>query len=107
MAMILRMRGHEVWTEHDGATGLATAMTMRPEIMVVDIGLPTIDGYEVARRVRVEPSLRHVRLIALTGWGSARDQELALEAGFDVHCTKPVDLDALERTMRSTMQPAG
>jgi len=99
MATILRMHGYEVWTEHDGGTGLAAALTIRPAIMVVDIGLPTIDGYEVARRVRTEPGLRDVFLIALTGWGSTRDQDIARQAGFDVHLTKPVDLTALERLL--------
>ncbi len=96
MAALLRMSGYQVWTAYDGGAGLAAAMEIRPAIMVVDIGLPTIDGHEVARRVRAEPSLRDVRLIALTGWGSARDQGHALQAGFDVHSTKPVDLQTLE-----------
>jgi len=102
MALMLRLRGYTVSTAHDGSAGLATALAIRPAIMVVDIGLPTIDGHEVARRVRAEPTLRDVRLIALTGWGSARDQELALKAGFDVHCTKPVDL----KTLESLLAPA-
>jgi len=95
MALMLQLSGFEVWTEYDGAAGLAAARKLRPAIMLVDIGLPTIDGYEVARRVRADPGLRTVRLIALTGWGSENDQRLALEAGFDVHCTKPVDLAVL------------
>ena len=101
MASLLRMRGYDVWTAYDGGAGLATALKVRPAIMVVDIGLPTIDGHEVARRVRAEPSLCDVRLIALSGWGSARDQGLALGAGFDVHCTKPVDLKTLEGLLKS------
>jgi len=99
MAAVLRLRGYQVWTAHEGVAGLVTALAIRPAIMVVDIGLPTIDGHEVARRVRAEPSLRDVRLIALTGWGSAHDQKLSLQAGFDVHCTKPIDLTALERLL--------
>ncbi|WP_411281576.1 response regulator [Gemmatimonas sp.] len=102
MASMLRLRDHQVWTEYDGAAGLATAKAIRPDIMLVDIGLPTIDGHEVARRVRADPSLRDVRLIALTGWGSAHDQGLALQAGFDFHCTKPVDLTALEMLLEPT-----
>ena len=105
MASLLRLRGYQVWTAFDGGAGLETAMAIRPAIMLVDIGLPTIDGYEVARRVRAEPSLRDVRLIALTGWGSARDQDLALRSGFDVHCTKPIDMNALASLM-ATPGPA-
>ena len=106
MAAMLRLRGYQVWTAHEGVAGLATALAIRPAIMVVDIGLPTIDGHEVARRVRAEPSLRDVRLIALTGWGSTHDQDLSLQAGFDVHCTKPVDLTALE-SLLAPPRPAG
>jgi len=101
MASMLRLNGYQVWTAYDGDAGLTAAMAVRPASIVVDIGLPIIDGYGVARRVRLEPSLRNVRLIALTGWGSARDQGLALAAGFDVHCTKPVDLKALAKLLRT------
>ncbi len=99
MATMLRLSGYQVWTAYDGGEGLEKAMAIRPAIMIVDIGLPTIDGYEVARRVRAEPALRSVRLIAITGWGAPRDQDHAREAGFDVHCTKPVELTALARLM--------
>ncbi|MCY7298414.1 MAG: PAS domain-containing protein, partial [Ilumatobacteraceae bacterium] len=74
MASMLRLSGYQVWTAYDGDAGLTAAMAVRPASIVVDIGLPIIDGYGVARRVRLEPSLCNVRLIALTGWGSARDQ---------------------------------
>ncbi len=105
MASMLRLRGYLVWTAHDGGTGLATALAIRPAVIVVDIGLPIVDGYEVARRVRTEPNLPHVRLIALTGWGSMGDQARAMQAGFDAHCTKPIDLTALE-SLLAPMPPA-
>lgn len=95
MATMLRLSGYQVSTAYDGAAGLAAASAVRPAVMVVDIGLPLMDGYEVARRVRADPALRDVRLIALTGWGTARDKDLSLQAGFDAHCTKPVDVIAL------------
>ena len=68
-----------------------------PDIMLVDIGLPGMDGYEVARQVRQEPALKHIVLVALTGYGQDEDKQQALAAGFDYHLVKPVDLEALQR----------
>jgi CheY-like chemotaxis protein len=74
---------------------------MRPEVVLCDIGLPGMDGYEVARAFRGDPELRSAYLIALTGYGQEEDQRQAREAGFDVHMTKPVDPDALRRILES------
>jgi CheY-like chemotaxis protein len=93
---LLRAWGHEVEVAGDGAQGLAKALGWRPEVAVLDIGLPRLDGYEVARRVR--PAVGgEVRLIALTGYGAAEDRQRAFAAGFDHHLTKPADPDELRR----------
>jgi two-component system CheB/CheR fusion protein len=95
LRMLLELAGHEVLVAHDGAAALETARNEEPDLMLVDIGLPGIDGYEVARRIRREPSLRHLVLIALTGYGREADRTHALTAGFDHHIVKPVDPDGL------------
>jgi CheY-like chemotaxis protein len=93
---MLRGWGHEVEVAGDGAQGLAKALGWRPEVAVLDIGLPRLDGYEVARRVR--PAVGgEVRLIALTGYGAAEDRQRAFAAGFDHHLTKPADPEELRR----------
>jgi CheY-like chemotaxis protein len=98
MALLLQLSGHEVETAFDGAEGLEKARRFHPEIVLCDIGLPNgLDGYGVARALRADPELAGVFLIALTGYGQEEDQHLAREAGFDVHLTKPADLEVLRR----------
>lgn len=80
---------------HDGITALELARANVPDVMLVDIGLPGMDGYEVARRVRRDPALKDLVLVALTGYGRDEDKRQALTAGFDYHLVKPVDPDAL------------
>jgi two-component system CheB/CheR fusion protein len=100
LALLLQASGHEVRTAHDGLAGLEAARAARPEVVLLDIGLPRMDGYEVARRLRAQ--LGHdVVLVALTGYGQADDRRRAREAGFNIHLVKPVDLDALERLLAS------
>ena len=99
MMMLLELRGHRVEVAHDGITAIALAAISKPDVLLVDIGLPGIDGYEVARRVRRDPQIAHVVLVALTGYGRAEDKRRAFEAGFDHHLTKPVALDALNALM--------
>ncbi|UGQ48227.1 response regulator [Massilia endophytica] len=101
MAMMLGCHGYEVDQAPDGLRGLEIASSVRPDIALVDIGLPGIDGYEVARRMRANPDTHHVRLIALTGYGLAEDQRRVLEAGFDLHLVKPVDIDSLNQAIAS------
>ncbi|MGQ0752740.1 MAG: hybrid sensor histidine kinase/response regulator [Betaproteobacteria bacterium] len=91
----LTLDGHEVVEGHDGATGLAAAAAAEPDIVLIDIGLPDIDGYEVARRLRARPSNGRVPLVALSGYGQAADLKRAFEAGFDSHLTKPVAVEQL------------
>jgi signal transduction histidine kinase len=96
MATLLELEGHRVETAADGDKALAAAQALQPEVAVLDIGMPGLNGYEVARRIRSQPWGAGIRLIALTGWGQAEDVERARAAGFDHHVTKPVDLDALQ-----------
>jgi CheY-like chemotaxis protein/anti-sigma regulatory factor (Ser/Thr protein kinase) len=94
MATMLGSYGYPVLQAGDGLEGVKLATTELPDVALVDIGLPGIDGYEVARRLREDPGTRDIRLIALTGYGLAEDQRRVLEAGFDLHLVKPVDLAA-------------
>jgi PAS domain S-box-containing protein len=89
LEQIIRSWGHDVRVAPDGPTGLATAREHRPEVVVIDIGLPGMDGYTVASVIRGEPEVRDATLIALTGYGRPRDRERAKRAGFDFHLTKP------------------
>jgi len=97
---LLRDFGHEVATAHDGVQALDHARLHRPEIVLLDISMPEMDGYEVAKRIRGELSLRGALLVALTGYGEDRHRRLAREAGFDQHITKPVDASKLEELLK-------
>jgi len=96
LAMLLRMGGHKVETAYSGSAALAAATANRPDVILLDIGLPGIDGYEVAKELRQRPGLDKVLLVALTGYGKEEDRQKALLAGFDVHLTKPADPEALQ-----------
>ena len=96
---LLIFEGHEVLTAPDGPSGLAMAATFQPDVALIDIGLPGLDGYEVARALRQASASGHLRLVAVTGYGQLEDRRKAFEAGFDMHMTKPVDPDALARLL--------
>jgi len=98
-AMVLQADGHEVFQAEDGAAALAMFATVRPDVALVDIGLPCMDGYEVARRIRSEPGGRDVILIAVTGYGFPEDRERSRAAGFDRHLVKPAMPDDLRREL--------
>jgi len=102
LAAILTQRGYEVATAEDGQSGIDGALAERPQVLLVDIGLPGIDGYGLAREVRRKLG-DDVYLVALTGYGQPQDRSRAIDAGFDVHLTKPVDIDALERLLASRL----
>ncbi len=99
LAKLLSLFGNEVQVVHDGQAALKTFSAWRPDVILLDIGMPRMDGYEVARRVREQTASGKVMLIALTGWGQEKDRKLAREAGFDHHLLKPVDLQALQALM--------
>ena len=91
LSKLLGMSGHDVRTAYTGQAALEVATAQLPDVVLLDIGLPGINGYEVARRLRLLPRLAGVKLIAMTGYGQDSDRQLAREAGFDSHLTKPVD----------------
>jgi CheY-like chemotaxis protein len=91
LATLLRLQGHEVWTAHDGAEAFDAADLARPEIVLLDLGMPKADGYETCRRIRQQAWGRAMVIIAVTGWGQVDDRRRTAEAGFDLHLVKPVD----------------
>jgi two-component system CheB/CheR fusion protein len=99
LAMVLRVGGHEVCTAHDGLAALNAAEQFQPEVVLLDIGLPKVDGYEVARRLRERAGSEQVLLVAVTGYGQEEDRRRAEEAGFDAHLVKPADPFALHRLL--------
>ncbi|HEV8128783.1 MAG TPA: ATP-binding protein [Candidatus Eisenbacteria bacterium] len=99
LAEALRLRGHEVAVTHDGASALACAAARVPDLVLLDIGLPDLDGYEVARRFREELSLRSTRIVALSGYGREQYKDRFGEAGLDDHVVKPIDLVELDRVL--------
>jgi CheY-like chemotaxis protein len=98
---LLEARGHDVRIAHDGADALKTAAEFNPEIAFVDIGMPKVHGYEVARRMRADQSTAGCVLVAVTGWGQENDRRRAREAGFDRHLVKPVDPVEIESILDS------
>ena len=108
LAILLRSRGMQVEVVHDGAAALAALRRLRPAAVLLDLGMPGMDGLEVARRIRSEPGGSEVLLIALTGWGQVEMRRRCHAAGFDHHCVKPVDFDALQALLapQATAPPA-
>jgi CheY-like chemotaxis protein len=104
LAMLLEANGHEVFIEHESLRALELARSARPDACLLDIGLPDIDGNELARRLRAQPETAHSVLIAVSGYGQEADRRLALDAGFAHHLVKPVDLDALMSVL-ATVRP--
>jgi signal transduction histidine kinase/ActR/RegA family two-component response regulator len=98
-SMILEADGHDVFQADDGAVAIAMFRSLKPDVAIVDIGLPTIDGYDVARQIRSEPAGRDVMLIALTGYGFPEDRERSRQAGFDRHLVKPATPEDLRREL--------
>ena len=96
LALLLRLRGHEVREAHDGAAAVEAAAAFRPDAVLLDIGLPGLNGYEAARRMREEPWSREAVFVAVTGWGQDADKRRSREAGIDHHLTKPVDVARLD-----------
>ncbi len=101
LALLLEMAGHETLKAHDGVEAIEAAERFRPDTMLLDIGLPRLNGYEVARRIRQEEWGKDVMLVALTGWGQEEDRHRSRAAGFDTHMVKPVDHDVLLKLLAS------
>jgi CheY-like chemotaxis protein len=99
LAMLLKLGGHETASVYTAADALTRAPTFKPDVVLLDIGLPGMDGYEVAQQMRELPGLRDIRLVAVTGYGRSEDRIRAREAGFDDHLVKPVDYAVLELTL--------
>ncbi len=104
--MILRLSGHDVQVAYSGQSALEMAVEYQPNVILLDIGLPEMDGYEIARRLRQRPQLSKVWLIALTGYGQDSDRQRSQEAGFDYHMVKPIDSEELEELIaKLTKEP--
>jgi CheY-like chemotaxis protein len=99
LALILKLGGHETASVYTAVDALQRAAAFKPDVVLLDIGLPGMDGYEVAQKMRELPGLRDIRLVAVTGYGRSDDRIRARDAGFDEHLTKPVEYAVLERTL--------
>jgi CheY-like chemotaxis protein len=99
LAMLLKLKGHNVRVAYNGVGALEAAAAHRPEAVFLDIGMPGMDGYEVARRIRELPGLTHVTLTALTGWGQQQDRCRTAEAGFNHHLVKPPDSKTIDNLL--------
>jgi two-component system CheB/CheR fusion protein len=95
LALLLQLGGHEVWTRHDGLSAVQAFKELRPDVAFIDLGLPLLDGFEVARRARGEPGTANCLLVAVSGYGREQDKAEAQRAGFDHHLTKPMDPEAI------------
>jgi PAS domain S-box-containing protein len=106
ISVLLQLWGHDVRVVHSGAEALRLGRDFEPQVVLLDIGLPVMDGYEVARRLREEPATKGAMIVALTGYGQEEDRRRAAEAGFDHHLTKPVEPEALQEFLASLSAPS-
>jgi PAS domain S-box-containing protein len=104
LAMLLQLMGHEVETAHDGVEAVERAATFRADVVLLDIGMPRLNGYEAARRIRAQRQTG-LTLVALTGWAQQEDRRLSKQAGFDAHLVKPLDVGALTRILAESRRP--
>ena len=103
---LLTSKGHQVAVAYSGEEALRTAATFQPHVGLLDLSMPGLDGYEVARRLRARPEFRDLLLVAITGWGQEEDRRRALAAGFDAHLTKPADPAAIAALLASRLPAA-
>ena len=101
LAILLELNGHEVRIGQDGLEAVALAEEYRPDVALLDLGLPRLSGHDAARQIRATPWGRHMVLVAVTGWGGTEDRKKSREAGFDHHLVKPVDPGGLMRLLAS------
>ena len=104
LAMMLSIMGHETRTAHDGESAVETAESFLPEVVLLDIGLPKLNGYEVAQRIRQQPWGVSMFLVAVTGWGQDEDRQRSSEVGLNLHMVKPVEASALEKLLAELPQ---
>jgi CheY-like chemotaxis protein len=102
---LLQVCGYEARKAADGAETMQAVAAWRPDVVLLDIGMPILDGYEVARRIRSEPWGANMFLVAISGWGQSEDRKRATEAGFDLHFRKPIGLPVLESILQKAVQP--
>jgi PAS domain S-box-containing protein len=107
LAMMLELSGFEVHKAHDGLQAVDVAARLRPDVILLDIGLPSLNGYDACRRIRMQPESSDILIVALTGWGQAEDRQRSAEAGFDCHLVKPVNLKVLVSLITSRLIPQG
>jgi CheY-like chemotaxis protein len=107
LSALLEIAGHQTMVAHDGYQGLRITEQFNPEVIFLDIGMPGMNGYEVAQAVRKTPGMETVSIIALTGWGAEQDRELSKEAGFDAHLTKPASLASVNLLLSKIDTPSG
>ena len=103
-SLLLAESGHDVQAARDGPTAVQAAIEFRPDVLLLDIGLPGLNGYEVAKRIRKEPGLKNVMLVALTGYGQDTDRQAALQAGFDHHLVKPARTAQLQQILAAVSE---
>jgi CheY-like chemotaxis protein len=99
LAMLLQLGGHETHMAHDGLEAVEAANALQPDVILLDVGLPGLNGYEVARRIREQQKAKRLVLVALTGWGQDDDRRRSKQAGFDAHLVKPVDPTTLGKLL--------
>ncbi|CAG1000597.1 partial Transcriptional regulatory protein WalR, partial [Gammaproteobacteria bacterium] len=107
LALLLGMMGHQVHTARDGLEAVKVAAAFRPELILLDIGMPRLNGYDACRRIRAEPWGQGMVIAALTGWGQDQDKEKSRAAGFDQHLVKPIDSAELERLLDGLQHETG
>jgi len=105
LGLLLELVGNEVRVVHDGQAAVDAANEFQPRVVLLDIGLPTLNGYEAARKIREQPWSKQAVMIAVTGWGEDVDRQRSREAGFDHHLVKPLDFDALTALLANVEEP--
>jgi CheY-like chemotaxis protein len=101
LGMVVRALGSETFDAHDGLEAVESAGNLRPDVILMDIGMPRLNGYDAARRIRREPWGHNMLMVATTGWGKEEDRRRSKEAGFDLHMVKPIDISAVQEILAS------
>lgn len=105
LAVLLRVEGYRAETSYDGIEALRVAAGFQPDLVLLDISMPELDGFDVASKLRAEPWARNLRIVAVTGWKRVDDRERARTAGFDEYLVKPLDFDRLKAVLDTQLRP--